>query len=139
MASAVRSREGYSGGPKGAGRAGATRCDDDDAAAFRISQSHLLASLPLSLSVWAPSSTCIEVYKYIYTLAHTHTQAHAHREGALSTRHHATLVHMIASTGLVFVSSFDLNVLKFKDRIAFGLFARNANANATARRRNFKL
>lgn len=129
-------------GPRGSRGAGATRCDDDDddddAAAFRISQSHLLASLPLSLSVWAPSSTCIKVYS-LYTLTHSHTQAHAHREGALSTRQHATLVHMIASAGLVFVSSFDLNVLKFKDRIAFGLFARTANANATARRRNFKL
>lgn len=130
-------------GAKGSRGAGATRCDDDgddDAAAFRISQSHLLASLPLSLSVWAPSSTCIEVYS-LYTHSHTqaHIQARTHREGALSTRQHATLVHMIASTGLVFVSSFDLNVLKFKDRIAFGLFARTANANATARRRNFKL
>lgn len=87
-----------------------------------------------------PSSTCIEVYS-LYTHSHTqaHIQARTHREGALSTRQHATLVHMIASAGLVVVSSFDLNVLKFKDRIAFGLFARTANANATARRKNFKL
>lgn len=85
-----------------------------DAAAFRISQSHLLASL--LQAVVCVSLTCAYIHS---SRMHTHTHIHIHTSVEDSTQY----LYTWSLGWLVFVSSFDLNVLKFKDQIAFGLFS----------------